>query len=158
MILDKNTKEIEGSDGLYVINTKGVIISYAMTIRGKVMEGRVKPCRLGVKRLSVNIKINGTKGMKQVHRLVAQAFIPNPENLPFVRHRNGDALDNHITNLEWANQVGEDNRSAKVTESVATKIWRSKGKKTAIAISNEYNVPVKNVENILYGDNWNSIK
>jgi len=38
---------------------------------------------------------------KPVHRLLAEAFIPNPSHLPYVNHRNGDKLDNSLGNLEW---------------------------------------------------------
>lgn len=42
----------------------------------------------------------------RLHRLIAKAFIPNPENLPEVNHKNGNKLDNSIYNLEWISREG----------------------------------------------------
>jgi len=51
--------------------------------------------------LKVDISINGTKVHRKVHRLVAQTFIPNPDNLPEVNHKDCDRTNNNISNLEW---------------------------------------------------------
>ena len=51
--------------------------------------------------LIVRFRTNGERVTKLMHRLVAQTFIPNPDNLPQVNHKNCDRRDNRINNLEW---------------------------------------------------------
>ena len=49
----------------------------------------------------VTLQINGKPKRFRVHRLVAEAFIPNPENKPYVNHIDGNRQNNNINNLEW---------------------------------------------------------
>ena len=49
----------------------------------------------------VTIQINGKPKRFRVHRLVAEAFIPNPESKPYVNHIDGNRQNNLVENLEW---------------------------------------------------------
>lgn len=60
-----------------------------------------KPFRVG-DYLSYHIKWNGKTYPKRIHRLVAEYFIPNPENKPFVHHKDHNPTNNVVENLEWA--------------------------------------------------------
>jgi len=51
--------------------------------------------------LKVSIPVDGKWTMKRVHRLVAQTFLPNPNNFPEINHKNCNRADNRVSNLEW---------------------------------------------------------
>ena len=49
----------------------------------------------------VNLWVEGKLYHRQIHRLLAETFIPNPENLPYINHIDGDKTNNSLDNLEW---------------------------------------------------------
>ena len=90
-------KEIEGYNGDYLISNFGEIISEKFNKRK-----RLKQCIPNNKGyLVVRLSKNKTKKTFSVHRLVTNAFIPNPKNNPEVNHIDGNKLNNKVTNLEW---------------------------------------------------------
>lgn len=67
--------------------------------------------------LYVHFSVNGKQVNRRVHRLVAQAFIPNPDNLPEVNHRDNNPANNNVSNLEWC--TGEYNIAYREKHGVA---------------------------------------
>src|SRR5688572_19420455 len=68
----------------------------------------LKPCPARREYLKVGLVKNHKYHSRPIHRLVASAFLPNPENKPQVNHRDFDASNNHVSNLEWC--TGAENR------------------------------------------------
>lgn len=91
-------------DERYEISNLGEVKSVARYTRfGNCKTDKILKPQLIGQYLAVYIYNRETKKMKweYVHRLVAKAFIPNPDNLPEVNHKNEDKLDNRVENLEW---------------------------------------------------------
>ena len=59
----------------------------------------------------LQVSLNGRKHLK--HRLIAQQFIPNPDNLPQIDHHDHNRLNNHIDNLSWVSHHDNQNNHAK---------------------------------------------
>lgn len=67
---------------------------------GKELKGTFKSCEYH----KVSLTIEGKIKCYMVHRLVAEVFIPNPDNLPVVHHIDGNKLNNHVSNLQWVTE------------------------------------------------------
>ena len=75
-------------------------------LKGKILK---KVIRNGYEHIMISS--GNLRFVKKVHRLVAEAFIPNPENKRCVNHKDGNKLNNHVSNLEWVTH-SENNKHA----------------------------------------------
>ena len=96
-------KDVDGYEGFYQVSNKGRVRSVdRRDPRGHRRRGRMlKPGCNSSGYLIVALYKNGKSKTKDVHRLVARAFIPNPESLSHVNHMDEVKDNNELSNLEW---------------------------------------------------------
>ena len=87
-------RPIEGYDD-YVVSTLG-------RVQNRNSKGRFMKCRIFEGYVEVRLHKNGVAKNLRVHRLVAKAFIPNPDGVLQVEHINHNRLNNFVSNLRWA--------------------------------------------------------
>lgn len=92
-------KPVRGYEGRYEVSNFGRVMSlnYRMTKQSKLMSPSINSDGYAC----VNLTKDGVGNSHKVHRLVASAFIANPNNLPQVNHIDEDKLNNQVNNLEW---------------------------------------------------------
>ena len=92
---EKVIKPILGYEGLYSVDNLANI--YSVRRNMKLLTKRINPNGCEV----VSLCRDGKCETKKVHRIVAEAFIPNPDNLPYINHKDEDRTNNIPDNLEW---------------------------------------------------------
>ena len=175
-------KDIKGYEGLYAVDENGNVWSYekispignngAMAKRG----GRLlKPMRANKRTTHQRVILikEGKRKQHLIHRLVAQAFIPNSDNLPLINHKDCNPENNHVSNLEWCaakqnsihayqngrwtppNQKGSSNSNARFTEADIIAI-REQHKiiGSCAELARQYKVNPKTINQIVHRVRW----
>jgi hypothetical protein len=159
-------KDIEGYEGIYLVSDTGLIRNISTGLNKKLTTGNH-----GYK--VVNLWKGGEGTVILVHRLVAQAFIPNPDNKPEVNHKYGVKLYNHVHGLEWctelentlhAHRTGlQDNKGEKHYNSKlnnlqvrAIKVWLSKGF-SCTNIAEVFDITRRSISDIKHGNTWKHV-
>jgi hypothetical protein len=93
-----NWRPVKDYESEYEINQYGQVRSKHQKNQNYIMEQRIDRGGYYTVRLA---KQNRKSSTKYVHRLLAFAFIINPENKPMINHKDGNKLNNHLDNLEW---------------------------------------------------------
>lgn len=92
-------KAIEGYEGLYEVSNTGEI----RNAKGKIKKASLKK-GVNTNYKEISLWKDGKNKRFLVHRIVAEAFIPNENNLPMVNHKDEDKTNNFVENLEWCTE------------------------------------------------------
>lgn len=185
MLVNEYFANLKGYEDIYMISNYGTIKSTDRYVKnkngyrkiyGKILKARVD--KYGY--LRIGLMKNKKQKHYLVHRLVAETFIPNPDKFPIINHKDGNKLNNHISNLEWCNQsyniihaykaglkVGKSakhngikNPNSKLNEEEVLLIF--KDKKNNANIKESYlkyknKISFKGFEQIWYGYSWKKL-
>lgn len=170
-------KDIPGYKDIYKVSNLGNVKSVDRLVNAKgnvkrLQKGRLlKPQLTYVGYYRVELSKKGTRKKHSIHRLVALAFIPNPDNKPTVNHIDKCRINNRVDNLEWAtskeqiehsyNEItanqkrGEEHPCNKLTEQQVLEIGEalSKGVK-AKGLAKQYNVCAVSISDIKNRCTW----
>lgn len=112
-------KDIKCYEGLYAITEDGKVYSY----RSKKY---LSPYKNKGGYLIATLSKQNIKEHFLIHRLVAEAYIPNPNNYPQVNHKDEDKTNNHFSNLEWItakDNINYGNHNSKVIETQSYNVF-----------------------------------
>lgn len=163
-------RPIQGYDGKYLVDESGNVF----TVERQGTDSRKLVQSLNSSGyLRVSLRKGSQKKSLLVHRIVAEAFIPNPENKKCVNHIDGNKLNNSANNLEWCTHsenmkhavknklsrvptlCGEAHPCSKLTEKDVKEILASKDNcETASAVGKKYGVTKEQIYNIWKHKQW----
>jgi len=132
-------KDIEGFDNLYQISNCGRVRSLdriahnGQRIKGKILKTNLNKCGY----YTVNLYKNKKMKTCTIHRLVANSFIPNPDNLPCVNHKNEDKKNNYDFNLEWCTVKYNNIYGTRIQKVISNTDYKKAGLKISVKL-NQY--------------------
>lgn len=158
--------KIPGFSGKYMISSTGLVKSFKYK-----KEAILKPRPNDTGYLRIVLYKDGMSFVMPIHRLVAEAFIPNPDNKPFINHINGLKDDNRSENLEWCthsenmrhahangliNLNGENNPNSKLKKRDVVRIRKLyiKGGVTQKELANDFDTTQSRISRIVNNKNW----
>lgn len=135
-------KDIKGYENLYMISSYGRVKSVDKYDRlGRFWKGKIlKNNKQSNGYFSVGLSKNGKMKYFLIHRLVAEAFIPNPENYPCVNHKDENPSNNFVSNLEFCTYGYNNNygtRNQRLSESLKSHSVSEQSKKKMSQIKNK---------------------
>lgn len=112
----------------------------------------------------IRFQLGGKKSNHTVHRLVADAFLANPQELPQINHKDGDKTNNHINNLEWCNNSYNQKHAVDcgMTKTTLTKkqveairYLYFNGDVTQAELAEDFGVVQQQISRIIRKERWN---
>lgn len=129
-------RDVVGYEGCYMVSSLGRIVSLSRVVKFYTYTKMINPCLKQQHRgqngyYTVTLKKNGKKKCLSVHRLVAIAFIPNPNDYPCIDHLNDNQIDNRACNLQWCtHKINNSKEHHRIATSLSNKgknkptLWR----------------------------------
>lgn len=139
-------KDVVGFEGKYMVSSLGRVVSLSFPIeagklhyqRNQIIK-RQKKEQNGYLSTGLSVGRNRNRTVK-VHRLVASAFLPNPDNLPVINHLDEDKTNNRVDNLEWSTTRSNINYGTGTERSTRTRIATFCNCKKVAKLDNDGNI------------------